>query len=106
MLDIRLIRESPDIVKRELAKVAVPPDQIDRLLEVDTRRRAAITEVERLRAHRAETSKTIGKQAPEDRERLKSEMREVGERISALEKELEQLDLNFQARMLELPNIP
>jgi seryl-tRNA synthetase len=106
MLDIRLIRDQPDHVKGELAKVGVAPEQVDAVLAADAARRALITEVERLRAQRSETSRTIGKQAPEERERLVAEMRAVGDRIAALERELEQAEAAFTAQMLDLPNLP
>ena len=89
MLDIKLIREQPDEVKRALATVGVAPEQIDGLLAADVRRRAAITEVERMRAQRAETSKTVGKLPPAERERVVAEMRALGDRISAVEAEVE-----------------
>ncbi len=106
MLDIRLIREQPDMVKRELAKVGVEPAQIDDVLAADARRRALITEVERLRARRSETSKTIGRQAPDERERLVADMRALGDQIAALEKQVAEAEAAFEAAMLDLPNIP
>ena len=106
MLDIRLIRERPDFVKTELAKVAVPPSQVDELLAADERRRKLITEVEQLRAQRSETSRTIGKQGGGDRERLVTEMRALGDRISALEQELNRAEADFERQMLDLPNLP
>jgi seryl-tRNA synthetase len=106
MLDIRLIREQPETVKRELAKVGLDGGEIDALLSLDERRRALITEVERLRAQRSETSRTIGKQSPEERARLVAEMREVGDRIAALERELGPVENEVEERMLALPNLP
>ena len=88
MLDIRLIRERPDEVKRELAKVGVSAEQVDTVLAFDAERRSLITEVEALRARRAETSRLIGSQQGPERERLVLQMRGVGEEIAALEKRL------------------
>lgn len=106
MLDIRLIREQPERVKRELAKVGLDPQEIEALLAADGRRRALITEVERLRAERSENSRTIAKQPPEVRTRLVAEMRQLGEQIAALEKELEPVEAEVEERMLALPNLP
>ena len=106
MLDIRLIREQPDHVKRELAKVALDAAEIDAVLAVDERRRAAITQVEQLRAQRAEASRKIGKQSPAERAALVADMRAVGDQIAELERQLEEVERDFEDRMLRLPNLP
>jgi seryl-tRNA synthetase len=106
MLDIRLIRERPDEVKQELAKVGVAAEQVDGVLTADSARRSLITEVEALRARRAEASRSIGRQEGPERERLVLEMRGVGEEITALEKKLAEAEAAFEAAMLELPNLP
>jgi len=106
MLDIKLIREQPDEVKRALATVGVPPEQVDAVLAADTARRALITEVERMRAQRGETSKTVGKLPPAERERVVAEMRALGDRIAETEKAVAEAEAAFENGMLELPNIP
>jgi seryl-tRNA synthetase len=106
MLDIRLLRERPDEVKRELSKVGVAPSQVDEVLAADTRRRRLITEVEGLRARRADTSRQVGALPSDQRQGVVAEMRAVGERIAALEKEVAQAEAAFDGAMLELPNIP
>src|SRR5580765_7927644 len=106
MLDIKLIRERPDEVKRGLATVGVAPEQVDGVLAADARRRALITEVEQMRARRAETSKTVGKLPPDERERVVGEMRALGDRISVVEQQVADAERAFEAAMLELPNLP
>ena len=106
MLDIKLIREQTDEVKRALATVGVPAAQVDGVLAADAARRAVITEVERMRAERTEISKTVGKLAPAERERVVAEMRALGERISAVEQRVAASEAAFEEAMLELPNLP
>ena len=106
MLDIRLIRERSDLVKSELAKVGFEAAGIDTLLATDAKRRALIQEVESLRAQRAEVSRTIGKQDPSARDRLVTEMRAVGDRITTLEQALTTVEATFERQMLEVPNLP
>ena len=67
MLDIKLIRERPDFVKAELAKRGVDPGEVDRLLEVDQRRRKLQGEVDQLRADRKRRAREVGKLPPEQR---------------------------------------
>lgn len=106
MLDIRLIRDRPDFVKTELGKVGCDGTLIDAIAAVDSRRRQLIQEVETLRARRSEASKTIGKAQHAERDSLVAEMREVGNRIGVLERELAGVEEDFERQMLEIPNIP
>ncbi len=107
MLDIRLIREQPEMVKLELAKVGFDPSQIDELLAADARRRSAIRQVEELRAERARLSRAIGKLGSEaERARGAASSRELGERLAELESELAEAQAKFDKLMLEIPNLP
>src|SRR5208283_3827698 len=67
MLDIKLIRERPDFVKGELAKRGIDPAEIDRLLEVDQKRRKLQGELDQIRADRKRRAREVGKLAPEER---------------------------------------
>jgi len=119
MLDLNFIREHPDKVKDAIIKLhAVAP--IDQILELDKERRALLTESEALRAQRNAVSKKMGelqhriKQAQSaDRERLqgrfvetREEMRQVGERIKAIEERVNDVEARLEAAMLEVPNMP
>jgi seryl-tRNA synthetase len=106
MLDIRILRERPAFAKSELAKVGFEASGVDNILALDVRRRALIQEVESLRAQRTEVSRSIGRQPPEQREGLKAEMRVVGERIAALERDLAAVAEDLQALLLDVPNFP
>lgn len=107
MLDIRLIREQPDLVKDGIARRGDDPSGVDRLLALDERRRALLTEVEQLKATRNTVSKQIPSiKDPQDKVTRIAEMRELGDRISALDKEVAEVDRAWQAEMLLLPNLP
>jgi seryl-tRNA synthetase len=107
VLDIRLIREQPDAVKAALRTVGVDPAEIDALLALDAERRAAIHRLETLKAERAAASRAIGALAdPEARARAIAEARGAGDAIAAAERALAALEERFDARMLEIPNLP
>ena len=59
MLDINLIREQPDLVRKALSDRQMDPGPVDRILELDARRRGILTEVEALKARRNAVSKEI-----------------------------------------------
>ena len=107
MLDLERIREHPGEVKAGLENLGADPSQVDVIVDLDERRRELLTEVEALRAKRNRVSKKIGRlKDQEERERLIGEMRQVGDRIDALEEPLEAVESNLQSAMLSVPNLP
>ncbi len=107
MLDIRLIREQPDLVREGLRKVAADPELVERVLVFDEQRRTLETEVSAMRAERNAGSKEIGKLKDEtEREARKAEMRALGEKIAQAESLLDAVAADQQALMLEIPNLP
>ncbi len=107
MLDIRLIRERPDYVKAQLARVGVEAAQVDAVLAFDTRRRELLSEVEALKATRNAVSKEIGRMKdPAAREPRIAEMRALGDRIAALDREVAAVEERQRAALMELRNLP
>ena len=61
MLDINLLRENPDIVRKALQDRQSDPAPVDAILQLDEKRRTLLNEVEQLKAERNVVSKEIGK---------------------------------------------
>ncbi len=106
MLDIKLIREQPDYVKTKIAQTGADPGDIDRVLEADARRRRLQHDLDEMRARRTRESKELGKATPEERDRKRAEMRQLGEQISAGERDLAALEEENTRLLLMLPNLP
>jgi seryl-tRNA synthetase len=107
MLDLDLIREQPEHVREALRKRNDDPAIVDEVYELDIQRREVLTEVESLRAERNRVSKAIGRMKdPAERQASIEAMREVGERIAALEGDLREIEAVFYDKLLWLPNIP
>ena len=107
MLDIRLIRENPDVVRESLRKRQSDPAVVDSLIVLDERRRAILSEVEELKAERNAVSKEIGKMKDAEARNAKiAAMREVGDKISELDGELRDVDAELTSTLATLPNIP
>ncbi len=106
MLDIKFIRENVDIVKAGAKKKHIDVD-LDALLVADEKRRALMQEVEGMRAKQNETSNAIVS-APDAaaKEQLLAEMRTLKETLQAKEKELQEVEHEWQLLMVQVPNVP
>jgi seryl-tRNA synthetase len=106
MLDIRLIREQTALVKAELGKAGVDEAEIDRVVECDAERRRLHRELDEMRARRTRESKELGRMTPEERESKRVPMRALGDRITATEQQLAEVEVRFNELMLGLRNLP
>jgi seryl-tRNA synthetase len=107
VLDLRLIRERPEEVERGLASKG-GAESVREILVVDARRRQLVRETEDLKALRNRTSEAIGqaKRRGEDASAEMARMREVGDRIKALDGEASALDERIQELLAQVPNLP
>lgn len=106
MLDVKIIRDQPEIIKAMLAKrhIEFP---FDELQDFDRKRRALITEAQELKHKRNVVSEQIAvkKKNKEDASSAISEMKLIADRISALDAEIEHAEKRYQELMLMLPNL-
>jgi seryl-tRNA synthetase len=107
MLDLKVIREHPDLVQRGLATRG-GAELVPEILAADAARRRLVTEVETLKAERNRTSEAIGqaKRRGENPEPAMARMREVSDRIKALDAEVKQVDERIEQLLVQLPNLP
>jgi seryl-tRNA synthetase len=107
MLDINIIREQPDLVRKALADRQMETNPVDLVLELDQKRRLTIQESESLKAERNAVSKQIGKaKDPAERQVKIEAMRQVGERISQLDESLRKIEDELNAILAGIPNLP
>ena len=107
MLDINLIREQPDQVRKALGDRQMDSGVIDSILELDGKRRAILTRVEKLKAERNTASKEIAQLTDgPDREQKIAAMRRLGHDVDALDQQLAALDGQLTAACATVPNIP
>ena len=107
MLDINLIREDPKIVEDALTKRNMDTSVVAELVQLDSQRRSFLQEVEVLKAERNRVSKEIGKSKDQtEREEKIAGMREVGDKIAALDEEIRQVETKLGDLISIVPNIP
>ena len=111
MLDIKFVRENPDIVKQNIknkfqdAKLPL----VDEVIELDRESRSAKQEADSLRAERNKISKQIGglmaKGLKAEAEEMKKKVTEESERLAALEAKETDLQERIKKIMMTIPNI-
>lgn len=106
MLDIKLIRENPEIVKKALRKKHVDPVNIDNILALDAEKRNISREVEELQAKRNTASKKIPALKGAEKEKMLGEMQFVKENLAELEPKLKKNDEELNSLLVMLPNPP
>ncbi len=104
MIDIKFIRDNPDLIRQTL-KNRNDSAPLDEIIALDERYRMSLQQSETLRARRNEVSKQISKMKDKPSE-LIAEMRQVGEQINSLESEVARIWTELEEHLLRLPNIP
>jgi seryl-tRNA synthetase len=109
MLDLRFIRQNADLIKTHLANKGVTngAELIDQTIELDSKRRDFLVQVEELKKSRNEISAQVAKakKAGESADELMAKSREIGEKINGIEAESREIDEQLNVLALEIPNI-
>jgi seryl-tRNA synthetase len=107
MLDINIIREQPELVRKSLRDRQMDPAVVDSILDLDEKRRSLLTRVEKLKAERNAVSKEIGqlKDGAARQEKIGA-MRRVGDEIAAFDEQVAEVDSQLLAAAATVPNIP
>jgi len=107
MLDLKIIRDNPSFITESISLKGDKTD-IGSIVEYDRRRRKILEEVESLRALRNKVSEeiSISKKNGEDTEDKITEMRELSQKIKAVEVSLRETESHLNEEMLRIPNIP
>jgi seryl-tRNA synthetase len=108
MLDVKVLRNDLEGVRKRLAHRNEDISALDQFAEVDEKRRQVIQEAESLKNKRNTVSEQVAilKRNKENADHLIAEMKEVSDRIKVLDEELRQLDEQLEQILLGLPNLP
>ncbi len=111
MLDIRLVRENPELVKENIKKKFQEEKLhlVDEVLELDEKGRAVKTEGDNLRSERNKVSKEIGalmgQGKKDEAEAAKAHVGEINDRLSHIEEETRKFEEEIKSRMQKIPQI-
>src|SRR3954453_4543982 len=107
MHDLSVFRSNIDAIAARLATRGFKLD-VEDFRSVDSLRRPAISETERLKAERNQASQEIApaRKAGEDTTARQAEVRQTGERLAKLDKRVAELDDAFREKLAGIPNVP
>jgi seryl-tRNA synthetase len=106
MLDIKFIRENPNLVKEACRNKGVRVN-INRILELDKKRRNILVVLEGFRAQKNQASREIAKtKNKEIKKRIIFQMRMVDKKSDKIQKKLKKIEEEFNNLIFQVPNIP
>lgn len=103
MIDLKIVRQNPELVKDSIQKRNLSMD-LDEFLALDAKKIALGIEVDNLRATKNTVSKEIPHMSNEDRPAKIAEMKALGEQLSQLEADQKNLDIDWKNMYYQLPN--
>ena len=105
MLDVRFIREHPEVVQDAARKKRIDVD-VQQFIDVDIKRRELLSKIEHLKALRNKTSRDIPKLQGDEKQEAIARMKDVAAESKELEGPLRDVEADFEALLLQMPNIP
>ncbi|MFM8395864.1 MAG: serine--tRNA ligase, partial [Acidobacteriota bacterium] len=110
MLDVNFVRDNLDLVKQKMAHRNFDPTLLEDFTKLDVERRALIRERDELNAAANRISREVGALMREGRkdeaEGLKAQSRALTEKNKNIEARLDELESEFRAILVNIPNLP
>ncbi|WPF66046.1 MULTISPECIES: serine--tRNA ligase [unclassified Corynebacterium] len=105
MIDLKFLRDNPDVVRASQVTRGEDPALVDSLLAADESRRQAIQQADELRSEQKAFGKKIGQASPEERPALLEGSNELKERVKAAEEEQKSAEERVMALQMKLGNV-
>ncbi|MBU8807714.1 serine--tRNA ligase [Mycolicibacterium goodii] len=105
MIDLRLLRENPDIVRASQRARGEDPALVDALLAADAARRSAVSAADNLRAEQKAASKLVGKASPDERPALLQKAKDLAEQVKGAEAAQAEAEKAFTAAHMAIANV-
>ncbi|WP_454299922.1 serine--tRNA ligase [Salana multivorans] len=105
MIDIKALRENPEVGRESQRRRGADPALVDAVLAADERQRALLTAFENLRAEQKAVSRSIGKAAPEERQAVLGQAKQLAEQVRSAELEADAARTELDRLLAGFPNI-
>jgi len=108
MLNIKLVRDNPELVSEALKKRGEDTSAVDKILDIENRRRDLLKDVEEMRQKRNTISQQIGrlKKEGQDASGVLAEAKKISDNMASSEESLRDLETQVRDILLLIPNIP
>lgn len=105
MIDPRILRDQPDVLRDALRRRGLSPDLVDELIAVDERRRSSIVEFEALRGEQKNLGKQVADAQGEEKQALLARTKELSAKVRSAEAEQNEAAEAFTRALGEIPNV-
>lgn len=105
MIDLRLLREDPDLLRASQAKRGEPVELVDALLSADEARRSAVSSFEALRAEQKQLGKQVAKAVGDEKTALLAQTKELASRLKAASAQVSASEEDLRTAQLAVPNL-
>lgn len=105
MIDLKLLRQDPDVVRASQVARGDDPGLVDQVLDADARRRAALTDFENQRAEQKSLGKLVASAQGEEKQELLSRAKSLAERVKALQADADQAEADANELSRRIGNI-
>ena len=105
MIDIKFLRENPDVVRASQKGRGEDVDVVDQVLAIDELKRAAITEFEQLRAEQNLLSKSVGAAKGDEKAALLANAKELADKVKAADAKRAEIEAQADALAMVISNI-
>lgn len=105
MIDLRLLRDNPDVVRASQTLRGDDPSLVDAALELDARRRAALTDFERLRAEQKALGKQVAQAKGDEKAELLARAKGIAEQVKVLQADADAAGAELDAVLSRIGNV-
>jgi seryl-tRNA synthetase len=105
VIDLRQLRDEPDLVRASQRARGEDETVVDRVLDLDARRRTSIAEFERLRAEQKSRGKDVAKAQGEEKQALLAGVKQLAEQVKAAQAESDRIGEEFETALRAIPNV-
>jgi len=105
VIDLRQLRDEPDLVRASQRARGEDETVVDRVLDLDARRRTSIAEFERLRAEQKSRGKDVAKAQGQEKQALLAGVKQLAEQVKAAQAESDRVGEEFETALRAIPNV-
>jgi seryl-tRNA synthetase len=105
MIDIKFLRENPDVVRASQKGRGENVDLVDQIIAADERKRAALTDFETLRQEQNVLSKSVGAAKGDEKTALLANAKELADKVKAADTKRAELEEEAKKLLLQLSNL-